>query len=102
VRSLRASLMLIAARARRRPQRWLLPVLGIALAAGFAGAVAAEGTIAGDQAARASLRSLSSLDRTFSVTLQEMLTLSARRQAVQAFGEMGCQGAERRSAEGRC
>jgi hypothetical protein len=89
MRWIQGPLMLIAARARRRLQRWLLPVLGIALAAGFAGAVAAEGTIAGDQAARAALRTLSPLDRTFSVTLQDVLTPEARARAVAALDETG-------------
>ena len=79
---MRASLMLIIARARRRPGRWLLAVVGVALAAGFAGAVAAEGTIAGDQAARVALRSLHELDRTFSVTYQGELTPAVRAQAI--------------------
>ena len=43
MRALWAPLSLAAARARRRPGRWLLPALGVALAAAFAGAVAAEG-----------------------------------------------------------
>jgi hypothetical protein len=89
MRWMRGPLLLIAARARRRPQRWLLPALGIALAAGFAGAVAAEGTIAGDQAGRAALRSLSPLDRTFSITVQDVLTPSARAQAIAALDETG-------------
>jgi len=53
-----APLMLAAARARRRPARWLLPTLGIALAAAFATGVAAESQIASDESAR------SVLDRT--------------------------------------
>ena len=50
-----APLMLAAARARRRPARWLLPALGIALAAAFAAGVAAQAQVAGDQSARAVL-----------------------------------------------
>ncbi len=46
-------LSLVAARARRRPGRWLWPVLGLTLAVAFACAVAGEATIAGDRAARA-------------------------------------------------
>ena len=55
VRGLSAPLMLAAARGRRRPARWLLPALGIALAAAFAAGVAAESQIAGDQSARSVL-----------------------------------------------
>ena len=70
MRGLTAPLLLVAARARRRPGRWLLPVLGIALAAAFAGAVAAEGVITGDQSARSVLQGLSGLDRSVRVTWQ--------------------------------
>ena len=52
MRRLAAPLALAAARARRRPRRWLLPALGIALPTVFAGAVAVTGAVAGDQAAR--------------------------------------------------
>src|SRR5258708_38495055 len=50
-----APLILVVARGRRCPARWLLPALGIALAAAFAAGVAAEAQIAGDQGARAGL-----------------------------------------------
>ena len=86
---MRAPLMLIIARARRRPGRWLLPVVGIALAAGFAGAVAVEGTVAGDRAARVSLGTLHELDRAFSVTYQGELTPGVRTQALAAVGQTG-------------
>jgi hypothetical protein len=74
VRGLSAPLLLIAARARRGPRRWTLPVLGLALATAFAATVAAEGTIAGDQAARSVLTALSPLQRTVRVTWQGPLT----------------------------
>ena len=86
---MRGPLMLIIARARRRPGRWLLPVVGIALAAGFAGAVAVEGTVAGDRAARVSLGTLHELDRAFSVTYQGELTPGVRTQALAAVGQTG-------------
>ena len=57
VRGLSAPLMLASARGRRRPARWLLPALGIALAAAFAAGVAAESAIAADQSARSVLAS---------------------------------------------
>jgi hypothetical protein len=77
----RAMLSLALARARRRPGRWLLTVVGIALAVGFAGAVASESTIAGDQAARTSLRGGSELDRTVRVTSPGIVTPAVERQA---------------------
>src|ERR1700736_636381 len=55
VRAWLAPLMLAVARARRRPARWLLPALGIALAAAFAAGVAVQSQVAGDQSARAVL-----------------------------------------------
>src|SRR5207253_6053088 len=77
MRSLLAVLGLVVARARRRPGAWLAPALGIALAAAFAAAVAAEGTIAGDQAARTALSRAAPLDRTVRVTWQGTPTASA-------------------------
>ena len=61
---LTATLTLVVARARRRPTRWGVPALGIALSVAFAGAVAAERVVAGDQGARAVLNGFSPLDRT--------------------------------------
>src|SRR5689334_16263071 len=60
--------MLAAARGRRRPARWLLPALGIALAAAFAIGVAAQSQVAGDQAARSVLDKASALDTEVRVT----------------------------------
>src|SRR5262249_41560004 len=68
VRGWFAPLMLAAARGRRRPVRWLLPALGIALAAAFAIGVAAQSQVAGDQAARSVLDKASPLDREVRVT----------------------------------
>src|SRR5512146_2290183 len=65
-----APLILVVARGRRRPARWLLPALGIALAAAFAAGVAAESQIAGDQSARAVLDGASPLDSQVRVTWQ--------------------------------
>src|SRR5712671_6072745 len=61
VRGLFAPLMLAAARGRRRPARWLLPALGIALAAAFA---------AGVKSARSVLDMTSPLDSEVRVTWQ--------------------------------
>ena len=69
-KGLSAPLMLAAARGRRRPSRWLLPALGIALAAAFAAGVAAQAQIAGDQSARSVLAATSPLDSTVRVTWQ--------------------------------
>ena len=63
-------LMLAAARGRRRPVRWFLPALGIALAAAFAVGVAAQSQIAADQSARSVLDKASPLDREVRVTWQ--------------------------------
>ncbi|MGH3203757.1 MAG: hypothetical protein ACRDP5_17140, partial [Streptosporangiaceae bacterium] len=63
-----APLMLAAARGRRRPARWLLPALGIALAAAFVAGVAAQSQIAGDQSARSVLAGVSPLDSQVRVT----------------------------------
>src|SRR3954453_9295676 len=61
---LAAPLMLSAARARRRPGRWLAPALGIAIAAAFAGGVAAEGVVAGGPGGPSNPRGLSPPART--------------------------------------
>ena len=55
VRGWFAPLMLAVARGRRHPVRWLLPALGIALAAASAVGVAAQSQVAGDQAAHSVL-----------------------------------------------
>ncbi len=88
-RLLAGPLTLILARARRRPGRWLLSALGIALTVAFAGAVAAEGTIAGDQAARSVLRGRSDSDRAVRVTWQGPVTPSVRRQATGLLRGLG-------------
>src|SRR6266700_1536746 len=70
VRGLFAPLMLAAARGRRRPARWLLPALGIALAAAFAAGVAAQSQVAGDESARSVLGQTSPLASEVRVTWQ--------------------------------
>src|SRR5947208_6493291 len=70
VRGWSAPLMLAAARGRRRPARWLLPVLGIALAAAFAAGVAAQSQIAGDLSARSVLDGTSQQGSEVRVTWQ--------------------------------
>ncbi len=82
-------MMLMTARARRRPSTWFLPALGIALAVAFAGAVAAEGVIAGDQAARAALAQLTPLERTVRVTWQGALTTGIDRRAHALLDRLG-------------
>jgi hypothetical protein len=89
VRGLAAPLMLLSARARGRPGRWLLTALGIALAAAFVGAVLAEGTIAGDRGARSVLAGLAPLDRTVRVTWQGVVTPSVRRNASALLSGLG-------------
>jgi hypothetical protein len=81
VRGCAAILRLAWARARRRPGRWLLTALGIALATASAGTVAAESTIAGDQGARSVLAGVPASGRTVRVTWQDLVTPSVRRRA---------------------
>ncbi len=81
LRGLAAPVQLVAARVRRRPGRWLWPALGLTLAVAFACGVAAEGTIAGDRAARATLARLSPLQRAVTVTDQQLVSAAADRQA---------------------
>jgi hypothetical protein len=76
-----APLILVIARGRRRPARWLLPALGIALAAAFATGVAAESQIAGDQSARSVLDAASPLDSQVRVVWQGPVTPGVAHQA---------------------
>lgn len=76
-----APLILVVARGRRRPARWLLPALGIALAAAFAAGVAAESQIAGDQSARSVLDGASPLDSQVRVTWQGPVSPGVTNQA---------------------
>ncbi|MBV8997876.1 MAG: hypothetical protein JO304_02385, partial [Solirubrobacterales bacterium] len=61
----------------RHHRRWLAPSLAIALAVAFAGAVAAESVIIGDQSARSVIAHSSPLDRTVRATWQGPLTPAA-------------------------
>jgi len=81
MRWLLAPLILIVARARGQPGRWFLPVLGLALATAFAGAVLAEATIAGDVGARSVLSRLTPLQRSVRVSWQGVPTPSVQRRA---------------------
>jgi len=92
LRSLRgwfAPLLLAAARARRRPARWLLPMLGIALAAAFGAGVAAESQIAGDESARLVLDRTSPLATEVRVTWQGAITPGVADQARALLRELG-------------
>src|SRR2546423_9527773 len=73
--------MLAAARGRRRPARWLLPALGIALEAAFGIAVAVQSQVAGDQAGRSVLDKASPSDTEVRVTWQGPVTPSVAGQA---------------------
>jgi hypothetical protein len=79
-----APLVLVIARGRRRPGRWLLPAVGIALAAAFAVGAAAEAQIAGDQSARSVLGAASPLDTQVRVVWQGPVTpgVAARARAL--------------------
>jgi hypothetical protein len=79
MRGLLAPMCLVAARARRRPGRWLPPLLGVAVAVAFAAGVLAEATIAGDQAARRVLGGLDPSDRATRVTWVGSLSPSGGR-----------------------
>jgi hypothetical protein len=81
--------MLAAARGRRRPARWLLPALGIALAAAFAAGVAAQAQIAGDQSARSVLDSASPQDSEVRVTWPGPVSPSVADQARALLRELG-------------
>jgi len=81
--------MLAAARGRRRPARWLLPALGIALAAAFAAGVAAQAQIAGDQSARAVLGAASPLDSQVRVTWQGPVSPGVTEQALALLRGLG-------------
>src|SRR5436190_23236835 len=81
VRGWFAPLMLAAARGRRRPARWLLPGLGIALAAAFAAGVAAQSQVAGDQSARSVLDGTSQPGSEVRVTWQGAVSPSVANQA---------------------
>src|SRR5215470_16193833 len=89
VRGWLAPLMLAAARGRRRPVRWLLPALGIALAAAFAAGVAAQSQVAGDQSARAVLDGTSPLDSQVRITWQGLVTPGVADQARRLLRGLG-------------
>jgi hypothetical protein len=73
--------MTAAARGRRRPARWLLPALGIALAAAFAAGVAAQAQVAGDQSARSVLGAAAPIDSQVRVTWTGPVTPAVTEQA---------------------
>ncbi len=83
------ALTVALARARRRPWRAVAPALGLALAAAFVGAVWAEGTIAGEQAARATLSSLTPAQRAVTITWQGAATPAVERRARAALSGLG-------------
>ena len=81
MRGVRGPLVLVLARARRHPRRWVMPSLAMALAVALAGAVTAEAVIVGDHAARAILRHASPAERTVRLTWTGPLTPTVTRQA---------------------
>ena len=89
MRTVGPALTLALARARRRPWRALAPALGIALAAAFIGAVWAEGTIAGEQAARSTLAGLTPAQRAVTITWQGAASPGVDRQARAALTGLG-------------
>ncbi|MGZ4183010.1 MAG: hypothetical protein ACXVUL_20290 [Solirubrobacteraceae bacterium] len=89
MRGVRGPLVLVLARARRHPERWAMPMLAMALAVAFAGAVAAEAVIVGDHAARAVLTRTSPPDRTVRLTWAGPLTPAVTRQARRVLAQPG-------------
>lgn len=85
---MRGVLRLIAARVRRRPGPWLLPVLGIALTIAFAGGVAVEATIARDQTSRVALAELSPLDRAVRIGYTGVVTPGVTARAQSALRDL--------------
>ena len=83
------ALMVAIARARRRPWGAVAPALGLALAAAFIGGVWAEGTIAGEQAARSALSGLTPAQRAVTITWQGAATAAVDRQARAALSGLG-------------
>ena len=89
MRGVCAPLVLVVARARRHTRRWAVPILAMALALAFAGAVAAEAVIVGDHAAGAILRHASPADRTVRLTWTGPLTPAVSRQARGVLADPG-------------
>ena len=89
VRGWLAPLILAAARGRRRPARWLLPALGIALAAAFAVGVAAQSQVAGDLSARSVLDTASPLDTEVDITWQGPVSAGVADQAQALLSGLG-------------
>ena len=81
--------MLAVARGRRRPARWLLPALGIALAAAFAATVAAQAQVAGDQSARSVLRNAAPAGSEVRVIWSGPVTPTVAEQATTLVGGLG-------------
>jgi hypothetical protein len=81
--------ILVLARARRRPGRWLLPALGITLAVAYAGAVGVQTQVAGSQAARAVLAATAPLDRAVRISWEGPVTPTARARALDALHTLG-------------
>jgi hypothetical protein len=90
--SLLAPLRLVVAAGRDRPGRWAWPILGVAIAVAFAGAIAAEAVIASDQAARSALDALTPLDRAVRITWQGPVTADASARARRLARSLGLQG----------
>ena len=81
--------MLAGARARRRPARWWLPALGIALAAMFGASVAAQSQIAGDKSARSVLEGTAPVDSEVRVTWQGAIAPGVADQARALLNGLG-------------
>lgn len=88
IRGLAGPLTVVAARA-RRSRTWILPCLTLALVVGFAGAAVSESVIVGDQAARATLKRLTPIDRAVRLVWEGPLTPYGQRTANTVFIRFG-------------
>ncbi|MGB9185443.1 MAG: hypothetical protein WCB67_15390, partial [Solirubrobacteraceae bacterium] len=95
MRGLAAPLTFVLARGIRRPARWLAAGLGLALATGFACAVAGEASISGDQSAQAVLRDAPAPSRTVILTAQGPGTRAREQAAGALLGRLGISSASR-------
>ena len=84
-----AVLALALARARRRPMRFVMCALGLAVAIAFGGAVIGEATVAGDRAARHVLEQTSALDRSVRVDWLGPGSAAVAAQAHSALARLG-------------
>lgn len=86
--ALAGPLTVVAARA-RRSRTWILPTIALAVVFGFAGALASESVIVGDQGARKILRREPPVDRAMRLVWQGPRTSFALHTADRVFSHLG-------------